>query len=206
VRVKASIATVAVSGAYGPGGGSNYICVSDSPGWGNVSPVAKAASAPLYGVQYWLEPDYTNNNPLSYANNNNQDIHRQPAPCTACLSPNSNVLMIPGQTSGPGYMVTEYTGYIVANHWANYKSEYICLDGAPELAKTGGNYLPVELFWCWRNSLRDADVSTSVRAVQSGFLCCLLHLSFPFLPAKDRREKLLKKKWTNEHTHPHASA
>jgi len=120
------------------GGGGNYLCLSDSPTWGNVSPVAKVIFGSIEGVQYWTE-GYNNGNPFSYVHNNNQDIHRQPAPCVACLSQNANVIMIPAQASCPSDMVTEYTGYIVANHWANYKSEYICLDGAPEVAKTGGN-------------------------------------------------------------------
>jgi len=123
------------------GGGVNYLCLSDSPSWGNISPSAKGDYSPIEGVQYWTA-GYSNGNPFSYVNNNNQEIHRQPASCVACQAPNADVIMIPAQSSCPSDMVTEYTGYIVANHYANYKSEYICLDEAPEVAKTGGNTLP----------------------------------------------------------------
>jgi len=134
------------------GGSANYICLSDSPSWGNVNPVAKQTYAPVAGVLYFL-PDYTNNNPFSYANYNNQDIHLKSAPCVACISPNTNAVMIPGQTSCPSDTTVEYSGYLVANHDTNYKSEYICLDGAPEVSKTGGSnqsggVLVLAQIWC----------------------------------------------------------
>jgi len=122
------------------GSGRNYLCVSDNPDWGNVDATFKTYYAGIHGVQYWFGPGYTNNNPFSYANYNGQDIYQHAAPCVSCSSPRSEIVMIPGKMRCPGDMFVEYSGYIVANHWSNYGSEYVCLDQAPEVAKAGGTF------------------------------------------------------------------
>jgi len=122
------------------GGGSNHICLADTPQWGNVvnNGAWKTWGAGLHGVQYWFGPGYSNNNPFSYANYNNEDIYQHTAPCVLCSTPRIDVTMIPGLLRCPGDMITEYSGYLVAENDANYAKEFICLDQAPEVAKAGG--------------------------------------------------------------------
>jgi len=123
------------------GGGRNYICLADIPQWGNVvnNGVWKPWGAGLYGAQYWFGAGYSNNNPFSYANYNNEDIAWRTAPCVMCSTTRIDVAMIPGLLNCPNDMTTEYSGYLVANDQnTNQASEFICLDQAPEVAKAGG--------------------------------------------------------------------
>jgi len=123
-----------------PGGGRNMLCLADTPQWGNVvnNGAPKQYLTGFHGVQYWFGPGYSNNNPFSYANYNNQDIYQRTAPCVVCTNERLNIVMIPGWLNCPSDMTNEYSGYIVANHYQNNAGEYICLDQAPEVAKAGG--------------------------------------------------------------------
>ena len=79
--------------------------------------------SPLAGVQY----DTASGQPFSSVDHHNM-------PCAVCYtSSRVTVLMIPAKLTCPTNWTTEYTGYIMANHYNNIGHLlYECIDQAPE--------------------------------------------------------------------------
>jgi len=124
------------------GGGHNILCANDNPEWVRVNQnTAIDRGTGLRGIRYFFGSGYSNNLPFSYENNNNQKIDNNTAPCVMCYSPRSDSAMFTGFFNCPGDLTTEYSGFIVANHWKLQPSEFICLDQAPEVRQRGaGNF------------------------------------------------------------------
>jgi len=116
------------------GSGRNYICLSDKPEWGNVQPGVQPQIASLYFVQYRVgnQGGFSDNKPFSWANFNNQSPDLFPVACVLCQTPNTEVFMLPGKLNCPSDWFNEYSGYLVADHFQNSGSDWVCLDKSPE--------------------------------------------------------------------------
>jgi len=117
------------------GGAANHLCLPEVPQWGAVV-AGDQASAQVYGVEYHFNGEYgADNKPFSWENTNFNALYDHEAPCVVCFNPSRNhQLMIPARVncSTDGWN-TEYTGYLVSDYYGHRRSEYICLDRAPEI-------------------------------------------------------------------------
>ncbi|XP_033125188.1 uncharacterized protein LOC117123397 [Anneissia japonica] len=118
------------------GGGGNYLCLPKDPEWGNYKD-GHQLNAYIYGAEYEVAAF----NPFS--TDNAEDLHNHDAPCAICYVPKRSVkLMIPARKSCPENWTREYHGYIVSSHYQAHRSEYICVDEAPETRQ--GTYTNTE--------------------------------------------------------------
>ncbi|KXJ29244.1 short-chain collagen C4 [Exaiptasia diaphana] len=116
------------------GGGSNYVCLTESPKYWSYTNVLKKYSAFMYGAEYQV---HSTNHPNPFHNKN---LHNHDVPCAVCFVSNRNTkLMIPATYECPAGWSKEYWGYLVSecyNH-ANQKN-FICVDQDAEPVK--GSY------------------------------------------------------------------
>ncbi|CAH1793932.1 unnamed protein product [Owenia fusiformis] len=123
------------------GGGVNYLCLPRDPEWGKTMAGWQTASfANIQGVEFELgsnNPFLTDNypdpsQPASW-------LHNHDVVCTVCRVPErGSQIMIPAHKSCPDTWTLEYNGYLMSEGYKNSKSDYICLDEAPE-ADEGGH-------------------------------------------------------------------
>ena len=97
------------------GGGSNYLCLSESPVFmENEAGIEDGARARVYGVEYTKTFGMSNDE----------------APCAVCQSRRKASLMIPATNQCLSGWTTEYAGFLVASNAVNQKrTEFVCLDG-----------------------------------------------------------------------------
>ena len=96
------------------GGASNHICMHDDP----VVSIRTAAYSYVYGVEYQAPP--------------NSGIASQDVSCVVCQTTRRSTMMIPGRNACEPGWVTEYTGYLAAQHNSHKPSEFICVDDNAE--------------------------------------------------------------------------
>ncbi|XP_071964545.1 uncharacterized protein [Antedon mediterranea] len=119
------------------GGGGNYLCLPNNPEWGNHQDGIQS-KAYIYGAEYELT---AGNSPFS--TDNAEVLHDQDATCAVCYVPSRNVkMMLPARRTCPENWTREYHGYIVSSHYQHQRSEYICVDEAPEARP--GSYVNTE--------------------------------------------------------------
>ncbi|PIK57801.1 putative short-chain collagen C4-like [Apostichopus japonicus] len=118
------------------GGGSNYICLSSSPEY--IDPFAgqQGDRSRIYSVEYQL------------ADSHNDYLDNSDVPCAVCRArERTTVLMIPGRYSCPNGWQVEYNGFIVADKYTYYRTEFVCLDRYPTSRSTPqGDSLNSEMF------------------------------------------------------------
>ena len=92
------------------GGGSNYVCLTESPKYWNYTDVLEKYSAFMYGAEYHVNPNTPN--PFNKQNLDDHDV-----PCAVCFVPNRNAnLMIPATYECPAGWSKEYWGYLMAEY------------------------------------------------------------------------------------------
>ena len=102
------------------GGAANYLCMPDDPDYLQYTSGVQGHSY-IAGVEYYFPFQ-----PLSSLNYNK-------VPCTLCyVSTRSVAVMIPAKTHCPTNWTLEYTGYLMSQHTAHYRSMYECVDKDPE--------------------------------------------------------------------------
>ncbi|XP_028518551.1 uncharacterized protein LOC110250982 [Exaiptasia diaphana] len=114
-----------------PGGGSNYVCLTESPKYWSYTNVLEKYSAFMYGAEYQAR-SADHPNPF-----NNKNLYNHDVPCAVCFVPNRNTkLMIPATYECPAGWSKEYWGYIMSEHHghANQK-KFICVDQNAEPVK-----------------------------------------------------------------------
>ncbi|XP_020913293.2 uncharacterized protein LOC110250970 [Exaiptasia diaphana] len=114
-----------------PGGGSNYVCLTESPKYASYNDAHQKWSAYMYGAEYQTKQSY---NPFL------TDPYNHDAPCAVCFVPNRNVkLMIPATYECPAGWSREYWGYLMAEHcYHKNQKGFICVDRDPEVVKGSG--------------------------------------------------------------------
>jgi len=130
------------------GGGSNYLCLPEDPRWKGYLNNTQASAGWLYGVTYHTNHGTNSNHEVLLSGINHggsQAFHGKPTPCAVCYVPHRSAhLMIPVSDMCPDDWTLEYDGYLMADHSfpiptgvhtdARYSTNYICVDGAPEVA------------------------------------------------------------------------
>ena len=97
------------------GGGSNYICMVKEARY---HPGARTGSNWIYGTEYETGGHFLNSQ--------NQDN----VPCAVChVTTRSAQLMIPGTDQYPGGWTSEYTGWLMSEHYTTKgRTMYVCVD------------------------------------------------------------------------------
>jgi hypothetical protein len=121
------------------GSGANTLCLHDTPQWLTFND-GDQNGALLYGTEF----ETTTFGVSSLTGVNDRD-----ARCVVCEVPRANQILVPGRTSCPTGWTTEYNGYLMATHYTQVKSEWACVDAAPEAtgdpANANGNlWYPTE--------------------------------------------------------------
>merc|ERR1712025_1225382 len=112
-----------------PGSGANYLCMHPQPQWPTGMSTGNQDGALLYGVEYQNTGAVDKN-------------HDKDAACAVCQQ-KSATGRIPyvqwGRKTCSGGQKTEYYGVIMASHYGQQKSEFICVDWERAFHKTSNN-------------------------------------------------------------------
>ncbi|XP_013407751.1 uncharacterized protein LOC106171824 [Lingula anatina] len=116
------------------GSGSNYLCLPHHPVWGNHNDGFQSHSY-IYGVEMQLD----SNDPFLKTNTpETARLNQETAVCALCYVPTrATTVMIPAMKACPVGWTKEYNGYIMSDHHGNHRSEYVCVDEAPEVNEGG---------------------------------------------------------------------
>src|SRR6218665_529951 len=112
------------------GGGSNYLCLPESPEWGRTIAGVQGGGSYIHGVEYEMQEAHS---PFLTTNNGDIQLLTLNAPCSLCqVTGRSTQIMIPPRRTCPAGWYLQYRGYLVTSHRSHRKQDYICLDEAPE--------------------------------------------------------------------------
>jgi len=135
------------------GSGANYLCLHNDPQWGSGNvPGNQIITGLLYGVEYEINTGYGPDKPFSVANNGGNALQNYDAVCAVCYNPKSTTqYMVAGRQICPSSdMRLEYSGYLMSAYYLHYRSEFVCVDKAPESRpggeanNDGGLFYPVQ--------------------------------------------------------------
>ncbi|XP_072039110.1 uncharacterized protein [Amphiura filiformis] len=113
------------------GSGANLLCLPMNPDWDQHSDGFQTNSF-IYGVEFEVSAF----NPFSMENAETLQDHD--VPCAVCLAHRKSVAtVVPAKTTCPSGWTKEYGGYIMSSHFQHHRSEYICVDNAPEVRQGG---------------------------------------------------------------------
>ncbi|XP_072030315.1 short-chain collagen C4-like [Amphiura filiformis] len=122
------------------GGGSNYLCLPDTPEYDDYRAGVDDNRAFVYSSEY----QYNSFPPLA-------DSMNHDAPCAVCLANNRiSLMIIPAKMTCPATWTREYHGYLMASKESHQTSEFVCVDRNPEARpdsaadKNGANLYLVE--------------------------------------------------------------
>ena len=121
------------------GGGSNLLCLPLDPNYLLYEPESSDKRSYMYGTEY------QDTNTL-VANTDDAD-----APCAVCyVATRTTLYMIPAKYTCPNNWTTEYYGYLMAEHYNHYRSEFSCVDKSLKTVigsienVLGARFFPVE--------------------------------------------------------------
>ncbi|XP_066283038.1 short-chain collagen C4-like [Branchiostoma lanceolatum] len=122
------------------GGGSNYQCLPADPEWGSYIDGVEGVKSSMTGAEYQLGE----NAPYDEAT-----LHDRDVPCAVCYSLSRRTqLMIPARTTCPDGWTREYGGYLMTEyHDHPSRSEFVCMDGEPEVLPGGEGNQDGALFY-----------------------------------------------------------
>jgi len=113
------------------GSGANTMCLTSSPVYATFSD-ADNNGALVYGVEYEMSGYGLASIFIG--------LHDRDAVCAVCeVNGASETLLMPGTTACPSGWTSRYTGYLMANHYTQRKSEYVCVNGSPMVTGSTGN-------------------------------------------------------------------
>ncbi|XP_070182324.1 short-chain collagen C4-like [Littorina saxatilis] len=102
------------------GGATNALCLTREPEYDNTTkPV-------YYGFVYGAEYER-----ISDA------LHDQDIPCSVCRAPQATTIMVPARITCPKGWTVQYSGHLVSEYYGRAGTEYLCLDGSPEVEEGG---------------------------------------------------------------------
>ncbi|XP_078670731.1 short-chain collagen C4-like [Branchiostoma floridae x Branchiostoma belcheri] len=112
------------------GGGSNYQCLPSDPEWGWYKDgLQETREAYMYGAEYQIGLD----SPYDTG-----AIHDRNVPCAVCHSLSRRAqLLIPARKICPEGWTREYGGYLMTGHDTHRRTEFVCMDGEPEVLPGG---------------------------------------------------------------------
>ena len=108
------------AGHLNQGGGSNPQCLPNDPTYlSSVSGSNKGFVATIEGAEYQLH--------LTLGSSS----HQSDVPCAVCYVPKrSAVFMLPAKYDCPVGWTREYYGYLMAERYTHYRSQYTCVDSS----------------------------------------------------------------------------
>ncbi|XP_066275298.1 short-chain collagen C4-like [Branchiostoma lanceolatum] len=110
------------------GGGGNYLCLPADPEWGWHKDGLGGRTTYMYGAEYEIPAD----SPYDAA------LHDRDVPCAVCHSLSRRAqLMIPARKTCPEGWTWEYGGYLMTGHHTHRRTEFVCMDGEPEVLPGG---------------------------------------------------------------------
>ncbi|KXJ23128.1 Short-chain collagen C4 [Exaiptasia diaphana] len=109
------------------GGAAEYICLTESPKYGNYKPGHQSAGY-IYGTEYQVN---------GYSPFTETNLHDHEAPCAVCHVPTRNAeLMIPATYECPSGWTMEYHGYLMTAYYGHaHPTKYLCVDQHAEAVK-----------------------------------------------------------------------
>ncbi|XP_052227491.1 short-chain collagen C4-like [Dreissena polymorpha] len=114
------------------GAAANFLCLPETPEWGYYNDNAINDTAYVYGAEYQLDGRESDNGFIG-------NVYQQDAPCAVCRTSRKSVLMVPAKLTCFSGWTMEYSGYLVAGSALHEAAtEYICLDGKPEMVPGKG--------------------------------------------------------------------
>jgi len=132
------------------GSGNNHQCLPEDPHWARTVAGVQGATGFIYGTEYEMNSEYAvDGNLFSFKNNAGKSIHDEDVPCVACYqSDRTALIVIPARTncSTEGWNL-EYSGYLVSQDKGRIRSEYLCVDGTPEVVPGGSGDKPSQNFF-----------------------------------------------------------
>ncbi|XP_013403006.1 short-chain collagen C4 isoform X2 [Lingula anatina] len=117
------------------GGGATYLCLPHDPQWGTVTEGYQSKSY-MYGVEF----EMYNNDPFLKTNVDRKitSLQDHTAVCAVCRIPTrTSQVMIPAKMDCPASWTKEYGGYLMSSHHTHKKSDFVCVDNAPEVNDGG---------------------------------------------------------------------
>jgi len=113
------------------GSGTNTLCLTSAPTWDNFSDFNQNGAL-IYGTEYEVTGfGLAGVSPFNTLHNDN-------APCAVCLDAEADTeLMLPGSQACPSGWNTRMHGYLMAQHFTQNGSEFVCVDRNAE-AVLGG--------------------------------------------------------------------
>ena len=120
-----------------PGGTSDYLCLTNSPAYGDDNHEGSQKYSTLHGVEYETFADA----PLGGLRNHN-------APCVLChVEWHEAVFMLPGSPSCPDTWDTEYSGYLMTSYGGAGRRSAVCVDKDAEMLDGEGPNTNGALFY-----------------------------------------------------------
>ncbi|WAR02856.1 hypothetical protein MAR_009414 [Mya arenaria] len=100
------------------GGGNTYLCLPRDP---VLDDIQGGSRSYIYGAEY-----ETKGGTLW------REMQDEEVPCVVCITPNTNVVMVPAKNvCHPGWNL-EYAGYLMAEKFDHSAKNYVCMDGEPD--------------------------------------------------------------------------
>ncbi|XP_064604145.1 uncharacterized protein LOC135469586 [Liolophura sinensis] len=127
------------------GSGANQMCLPLNPQW-NKTYSGFQSNSYLYGTEFEV---YQGNKVFDQTNSGGDFFREREAQCAVCYTPGRpSHVMIPARLECPSGWTLEYLGFLMAQHYTHYKSEYVCVDQDPDThpgtaANLNGNLLYV---------------------------------------------------------------
>lgn len=121
-----------------PGTAFNVLCAHDTPQWGkNNVPGFQDYAGYLVGAEFemWAAGGFPDDKPFEKTNADGVPLGDREPVCVVCHVSRSTNIMIPGrQDCGPGNedMRLEYKGFLMSEYYNRKRSEFLCIDEAPE--------------------------------------------------------------------------
>lgn len=112
------------------GSGANTLCLTNSPVWA-VFNDADHNGALVYAAEFETS---------GYGLASLVGLHNYDPVCAVCEVDGANeTMMIPGTTNCPSGWTKQYGGYLMANHYTQRKSEYVCVNASPMTTGTNSD-------------------------------------------------------------------
>ncbi|XP_045170022.1 uncharacterized protein LOC123532616 [Mercenaria mercenaria] len=121
------------------GSASTYLCLPEEPVWG-VYEDSEQVAGTVYGAEYEL---YNRNMDKFFG----KTLLDNDVPCCVCRTKRPSVIMLPGRNICYDGWILEYSGYLTSGHDTHHATEFVCLDGEPEIIGGGASDVNGKLFY-----------------------------------------------------------
>jgi hypothetical protein len=123
------------------GAASSYLCLPEDPLW-NVYEDAEQIGGTIWGAEYELGLHERKINNFFGKTIGNRDV-----PCCACHTRRSSIVMVPARNQCHEGWTLEYQGYLSGGYDGHFASDFVCLDGEPEVLEGGEGNADGKLFY-----------------------------------------------------------